>query len=158
MKKLLLTFAIIVGGISAANAQKTSVKIHDTQARTVDVSPTTYVKPLTVELEVSANGKVTDVWPLSKKQVEEEMGGVLENIRSWGLYASCQKWKADVIVAPIFNFKTNDEGDGYILTVIGFPATFKNWRTATENDYEWIRLEKTQTTTSRENIQAIIRE
>lgn len=158
MKKIVLALLLISSTFAVANAQKTSVKIHDTQARTVDVSPTTYVKPLTVELEVSANGKVTDIWPLSKDQVEVQMGGILENIRSWGLYASCQKWKADVIVAPIFNFRTNDEGDGYILTVIGFPANFKNWRTATESDYEWIRLEKTQTINSRENIQAIIKE
>ena len=158
MKKIFLALLLISGSVAVANAQKTSVKIHDTQARTVDVSPTTYVKPLTVELEVSANGKVTDTWSLSKEQVEVQMGGILENIRSWGLYASCQKWKADVIVAPIFNFRTNDAGDGYILTVIGFPANFKNWRTATESDYEWIRLEKTQTINSRENIQAIIKE
>lgn len=158
MKKIVIALLLISSTFAVADAQKTSVKIHDTQARTVDVSPTTYVKPLTVELEVSANGKVTDIWSLSKDQVEVQMGGILENIRSWGLYASCQKWKADVIVAPIFNFRTNDEGDGYILTVIGFPANFKNWRTATESDYEWIRLEKTQTINSRENIQAIIKE
>ncbi len=158
MRKLLLTLLLITSGFSIANAQKASVKIHDTQARTVEASPSVYVKPLTVELEVAESGKITDVWPLSTEQVEVQMGGVLANVRSWGLYASCQKWKADVIVAPIFNFRTNDEGNGYILTVIGFPANFKNWRTATESDYEWIRLEKTQTTNSRENIQAIIRE
>lgn len=70
---------------------------------------------------------------------------------------SSQKHNADVIVAATFNIKTNDEGTGYIVTVVGYPATFANWKTAEASDYEWIRMEKTLTTADREKISAIVK-
>ena len=144
-------FAFI--GIMGAQAQK------DTQARLLDVTSNAYVKPLTVELKVdTSKGRIVDVWPLTKEQVEVEMGGDIANIRSWGVYQSSKKHNVDVIVAATFNFKTDDTRDGfYQLTVVGYPASFVNWATATEADYEWIRMEKVVTTSEREKISAIVK-
>ena len=64
---------------------------------------------------------------------------------------------ADVIVAATFNVKTNDDGNGYKVTVIGYPATFINWKTAEASDYEWIRMEKTLTTADKDKIAAVIK-
>ena len=146
-------------GIIGAQAQKTTVKYQDTQARLLDVTSNAYVKPLTVELKVDTTaGRISDEWLLTKEQVEVEMGGDLTNIRSWGVYQSSQKHKADVIVAATFNFQTDDTREGfYKLTVIGYPASFVNWATATETDYEWIRMEKVVTTSEREKISAIVK-
>ena len=148
-------FAFI--GIMGAQAQK--VKYQDTQARLLDVTSNAYVKPLTVELKVdTSKGRIVDVWPLTKEQVEVEMGGDIANIRSWGVYQSSKKHNVDVIVAATFNFKTDDTRDGfYQLTVVGYPASFVNWATATEADYEWIRMEKVVTTSEREKISAIVK-
>ncbi|HJG07572.1 MAG TPA: hypothetical protein K8V25_04900 [Megamonas hypermegale] len=142
-----------------AQAQKTTVKYQDTQARLLDVTSNAYVKPLTVELKVdTSKGRIVDVWPLTKEQVEVEMGGDIANIRSWGVYQSSKKHNVDVIVAATFNFKTDDTRDGfYQLTVVGYPASFVNWATATEADYEWIRMEKVVTTSEREKISAIVK-
>ena len=85
------------------------------------------------------------------------MKGDIVNIRSYAVYMSSQKHNADVIVAATFNIKTNDEGTGYIVTVVGYPATFANWKTAEASDYEWIRMEKTLTTADREKISAIVK-
>ena len=83
-------FAFI--GIMGAQAQKTTVKYQDTQARLLDVTSNAYVKPLTVELKVdTSKGRIVDVWPLTKEQVEVEMGGDIANIRSWGVYQSSKK-------------------------------------------------------------------
>lgn len=150
-------FAFI--GIMGAQAQKTTVKYQDTHARLLDVTSNAYVKPLTVELKVdTSKGRIVDVWPLTKEQVEVEMGGDIANIRSWGVYQSSKKHNVDVIVAATFNFKTDDTRDGfYQLTVVGYPASFVNWATATEADYEWIRMEKVVTTSEREKISAIVK-
>ena len=125
----------------------------------MDVTSNAYVKPLTVELKVdTSKGRIVDVWPLTKEQVEVEMGGDIANIRSWGVYQSSKKHNVDVIVAATFNFKTDDTRDGfYQLTVVGYPASFVNWATATEADYEWIRMEKVVTTSEREKISAIVK-
>ena len=158
MKKIFLFLTLSVLSICSAMAQKAMVKIQDTQARMLDVTSNGYVKPLTVELKVDdSKGRVRDIWPLTKEQAEVEMKGDIVNIRSYAVYMSSKKHNADVIVAATFNFKTTDNGDGYEIEVVGFHASFINWKTATPTDYEWIRMEKTQTTSERDKIQAIIK-
>ncbi len=157
MKRIILLalFAICFTG---AQAQRDKVKIQDTQARLLDVTSNAYVKPLTVELIVDkTKGRIRDEWTLTKEQAESEMKGDIVNIRSYAVYMSSQKHNADVIVAATFNFRTNDEGTGYLITVVGYPATFQNWKTAEASDYEWIRMEKTLTTADREKISAVVK-
>ena len=116
------------------------------------------MKPLTVELVIDkSKGRIRDEWTLTKEQAETEMKGDIVNIRSYAVYMSSQKHNADVIVAATFNFRTNDEGTGYLITVVGYPATFQNWKTADASDYEWIRMEKTLTTADREKISAVVK-
>lgn len=159
MKKFYFIALFSFIGILGMQAQKTTVKFQDTQARLLDVKTNAYVKPLTVELKVdTSKGRISDEWSLSKEQVEVEMGGDLANIRSWGGYQSSKKHNADVIVAATFNFQTDDMRNGfYKLTVVGYPATFVNWTTATQADYEWIRMEKTVTTSDKEKIAVIVK-
>lgn len=159
MKKFYLTAIFSFIYIMGIHAQKTTVKYQDTQARLLDVTTNAYVKPLTVELKVdTSKGRISDEWVLTKEQVEVEMGGDLANIRSWGVYQSSKKHNADVIVAATFNFQTDDTRNGvYKLTVVGYPASFINWATATQADYEWIRMEKVVTTSDREKISAIVK-
>lgn len=158
MKKQILIALLALGCVSSAYAQKDKVKIQDTQARLLDVTSNAYVKPLTVELKIDqSKGRIRDEWTLTKEQAESEMKGDIVNIRSYAVYMSSQKHNADVIVAATFNFRTNDEGTGYLITVVGYPATFQNWKTADNTDYEWIRMEKTLTTADREKISAVVK-
>lgn len=84
MKKFYFIALFSFIGILGMQAQKTTVKFQDTQARLLDVKTNAYVKPLTVELKVdTSKGRISDEWSLSKEQVEVEMGGDLANIRSW---------------------------------------------------------------------------
>ena len=145
-KKLILVIFLTFIGAIGAYAQKTNVRMQETQARLLDVTSNAYVKPLT-----------KDEWALTREQAEQEMNGDLVNIRSYAIYMSSQKHNADVIVAATFNVKTNDDGNGYKVTVIGYPATFINWKTAEASDYEWIRMEKTLTTADKDKIAAVIK-
>lgn len=158
MKRQILTTALLALTCTGVYAQRDKVKIQDTQARLLDVTSNAYVKPLTVELKVDkTKGRIRDEWTLTKEQAEGEMKGDIVNIRSYAVYMSSQKHSADVIVAATFNFRTNDEGTGYLITVVGYPATFENWKTADSSDYEWIRMEKTLTTNDREKISAVVK-
>lgn len=157
-KQILIAVLLALGCTSGAYAQRDKVKIQDTQARLLDVTSNAYVKPLTVELKVDkSKGRIRDEWTLTRDQAEAEMKGDIVNIRSYAVYMSSQKHNADVIVAATFNFRTNDEGTGYLITVVGYPATFENWKTADATDYEWIRMEKTLTTADREKISAVVK-
>lgn len=158
MKKLILITSLTFVCALGVSAQKSNVRIQDTQARLLDVNSNAYVKPLTVELVVDkSKGRIRDEWSLTKEQAEGEMKGDITNIRSYAVYMSSQKHNADVIVAATFNFRTNDAGTGYQITVVGYPATFEHWKTAEAIDYEWIRMEKTLTTADKEKISAIVK-
>ena len=162
MKKLILIISLAFIGTAGVYAQKTNekttVRIQDTQARTLDVNSNAYVKPLTVELQVDkSKGRVKDEWTLTKEQAEVEMQGNIENIRAYAVYMSSQRHNVDVIVATTFNFRTNNEGTGYLITVVGYPATFVNWKTADASDYEWIRMEKTLTTSEMDKIAGVVK-
>ncbi len=158
MKKFIWTILLIFACGAKVYAQKAHVRIQDTQARLLDVTSNAYVKPLTVELEIiDSQGRIRDVWPLTREQVEVEFQGDIRNIRSYAVYMSSQKHNVDVIVAATFNFSTNEEGTGYNIVVVGYPAIFTNWRTANDTDYEWIRMEKAITTSDRDKISAIVK-
>lgn len=152
-----LTLMLVV----PTSAQKTTTtstvtRVQETQARILEPQSTAYVVPLTVELQVNPE-RQTDVWHLSKREAEVDLSGKLANIRSWALYQSTQKHNVDVIVAATFNVKTNDAADGYDVTVVGFPAVYTNWKSATPDDYEWIRIEKVITTNDKDKISAIVK-
>lgn len=130
--------------VQGCRVTESTTKFQYTQARKLDVSPNAYVKPLVAELKVDTEkGRIKDEWSLSKEDVEEALGGDINNIYAYGLFKSSQKHGADEIVAPIFDLKTDEENpDYYKLTIIGYPASFVNWGPVKESDYEWIKLDK----------------
>ncbi len=152
-RTLLVAFALLLCVLGYA--QKTEFRFQDTQARLLDVTSNAYVKPLTVELKVLTDTRVSEIIKLTKQEVELDMKGELSNIRSYAVYRASQMHNCDVIVAATFNIRT--AGDGYEVNIIGYPANFVNWKTATQADYEWIKMEKTVTTSEREKISAAIR-
>lgn len=150
--------ALLCGG---AWAQRTEVEVRETQARVVDGYARAYVKPLTVELEImKVNGawaRVEKTYRLSKAELDG-MGGNSVNIRSYVVYLAARDSKADAIVAPTFFLENDKENPGYFkVEVRGFAARFVNWKSATAADYEWMRMEKTQTTDDRDNLRAVIK-
>lgn len=158
-KTLLIGFALLCSAVSFA--QKTVYHFQDTQARQLDVLTHAYVKPMTVELEIKTQEHKTWSVVLNNKEVEQMIAATtgerqVDNLRNYAIYKISKDEGCDVIVAPTINVKSNDDGSGFTITVIGFPANFKNWKTATKDDYEWIRMEKTQTTSDKE-IQAVVK-
>lgn len=148
MKKLVVLISMLFGVI-VANAQK-SYAIEEAQARAFDVTPNSFVKPLTVEVQVDqAKGRITDVWELSPQEFLPLVGekGITEengkrNLRNFALFKSCQKHKCDVIVAPTFHIKSENTANGITVTVVGFVANFVNWKTMDEKDLMWINVER----------------
>ncbi|MBE6318964.1 MAG: hypothetical protein E7081_08335 [Bacteroidales bacterium] len=174
MKKLVLSLAFVSCTFFMSHAQKNQLLYENTQGRISSESTmNTYVQPLTVELEVIKNlrlaqgtqtidGRVTLTYARDAEWVEKTMRGEMSEIRSWAVFQACKDCSADVILVPTFSFSNNRDNmgniiDGYQITIVGFPAKFINWKTATPADYEWIKMEQTQTTDERENLRAIIK-
>ncbi len=153
MKKTLL-IGIAMAFSMVSFAQKTEYHFQDTQARLLDVTSNAYVKPLTVELNVLTKEHKTWVFPLTNAEVDA-MKGDLVNIRSYAVYAASKQENCDVIVAATFNVKSVK--GGFEVTVVGYPANFINWKTATKDDYEWIKMEKVQTTSEKDKIAPVVK-
>lgn len=160
MKKVILMMLVATASILGVQAQKTTVKVHDTQARALETTTVSHVKPLVVDVEIDTTigkkGRIEDNWLLSREDVDA-MGGDVTNIRSWATFQSAQRHGADVIVAPMYEIKTDDASAGYVVRVIGYVGRFNGWRNITDADYEWVRLEKTLKTSDREKIEAIVK-
>lgn len=165
-KKVLMAALLSVVCAASAMAQKTTqvISLKETQARLLDVMSNAYVKPLTVELHIIDSTRV-------RHKVEVKPADVIDlgliaadgtfnmtNLRSYGVYKTAEAYNCDVIVAATFNFEATDLlKKGGTLEVVGFPANFRNWAVADSTDLEWIRMEKVQTTSERDKLNAIVK-
>ena len=160
MKKIIVTLLVGVFFPVLIFAQKTTqVQYQETQARLLDVSANAYVKPLTVELKVKGNQRIRDVVKIPRNVALVAMKADPSNWRSYAVYEVSKRLGCDVIVAATFNISFDEvAGDQDVqIEVVGFPADFTNWQTATTQDLEWIRMEKTLTTDDREKIAAAVK-
>lgn len=144
MKKMLLLGLTVALAAAAAVAQpQQKNQMQYTQARVLDVNSSAYVKPLKVSLQVdlsqgSKNGRIEYKRVLKREAFEKWFGGYIANVRSWIVFAACQEYNCDVIVAPTFNVQS--AGDDYEVIMRGYPANFKNWAEVESTDDWWIRL------------------
>lgn len=147
MKKLLTAFLITLAGATAASAEKTvRFDFQTSEARTIDVQPSTYIHPLVAEVVVDTrSGRIHDTWTLTpaefiSRQYPENDAATLNNLRAYGLFKSSEKHGCDIIVAPTFDIKISDTG--VVINLIGYPANFANWQSATTADFRWISIER----------------
>lgn len=146
-----LSIAILAGmiAVGAVHAQKTvRFDIRDSQARVLDVYPSTYVKPVIAELTVDASkGRIRDTWTLSIEElaartINNNDQATLQNLRTYAVYKSSEKNNCDVVIAATFDIRITEQGA--TITIVGYPANFSNWKTGTLADYDWIKQEPHQ--------------
>lgn len=142
MKRFLLSLAVLASA-TMIFAQKSTTKYQFTQAREPQVWVEPAIKPLVAEVEVVPNSRTSfTLGPevLTNEFVEIALRGEVENVRNYGTFAWTKADNCDMIVAATYNLYSNPTGPGYVLEMRGFPAVFKNWHTATQADYEWMKI------------------
>ncbi len=144
MKKLHTIALLFVLFIAVdARAQKVeTVEFRQSQSRISEPKMELFVRPLIVDLELISQTRVEDSWSFPNVRLTELTNAELQNIKATALYQSSDKYKADVMVAATFDVSTpeNNRGYGINIKVIGYPARYTNWRSASEkSDYEWIK-------------------
>lgn len=147
MKKIIIASALALSCIATAYADKNvRFDFQTSEARGIDVYPTTYIQPLVAEVKVNTQaGRFIDTWKLSPsefmaRQYPDNDAATLQNLRAYGLFKSSEHHNCDVIVAATFDIKISNEGA--VVVVKGYPANFANWGTAKNADYEWIKIER----------------
>lgn len=140
-----MVFALTLS--TSAQNQKTQTKYTTTytqtyenaQARMPQVLVQPLVKPLVCEVEVIPSKPTSFKLNLTKTKVEKDLEGNLTNVHNYGIFKYTEETQTDMIVGATFHLFSQEDGD-YILEIKGFPAKFKNWHTATNSDYEWMRI------------------
>ena len=154
MKKLTITLCAIAMSIMGANAQ-TKVTYSDTQARMVEVTAKSYIKPLVGELQV-VGGRQIFLNSYSKSEVEIGMNANADNLRSRAIYDATSAtyksgdgkeykgWNCDAVVAATFKIWMSDDGKWYNVEMKGFAANFMpdKWHSLTDGDLKWLEMEK----------------
>lgn len=116
------------------------------EARTLDLYPSTYIHPLIAEVVVDTKtGRIHDSWNLSYEDYKaredpNSSQATLQNLRAYALFKSSEKHNCDIIVAATFDIKITDQGT--TINIVGYPANFTNWSTGVKADYDWILLER----------------
>ena len=170
MKKTVFTLLMAAGAILPLSA-KTDVEeqwsFKNSQARMVSSDAHLYVRPYTVEIALVDSTRHKWRIPVTGDEYKSRMsfdnrGNInLEqtqrNMQTYAVYQASvgamptmanKHIECDVILAPLFNM-TFDQS-GCIIEFTGYPAVYKNWKTATIEEFErWIYFDRDQSDTKK---------
>ncbi|SRR5690554_279725 len=124
MKKVILT---LFGGLFMMSCATTATS---GTSKTMDIiGPGVFHVPVVADLEVSSTKvSATEVF---------SMGTMLESAKRETVRKLLQAYGADVLVEP--TFETVSKGK-ITITVYGFPAKYKNFRSVKEDDLKFLEL------------------
>lgn len=141
MKRTILTFLAISAIFNIAHAQNKH-NITQSQARLIESDFSVVTAPIIGELGEISPTKITDSVEFfigGFKDARAEIVPNLEDYKRYTIAHYCTKSGFDIIINPLFQISTNAEGDMLKVIVTGFPAKYKSFRQATEND-KWMPL------------------
>lgn len=136
MKKVTFTMLFVMLTF-AAFSQKYVHNITQSNARAIESQFGVLTAPVIGELgEISPN-KIIDScqWNISGvKDAATEIRPYLDEYKKYTVARYCSKHGYDLIISPMFQVRTNAEGNIMTVTVTGFPAKYKKFRPATKED------------------------
>jgi len=103
-----------------------------TTAKSVDINLTGIIqKPVVVDLDVKEN-------KVSGTATENSEFASIETVKQAAIVDAVKKSNADILVEPMFTTETI--GNKITVTVIGFPANYKNFRSIKHEDIELLNV------------------
>jgi hypothetical protein len=136
MKKILLFCGLTALICSCSTPKATTYSYSEYQ--TVFPTQSVYTVPVIADLDV-AKERITYAERINKNittLTDAEVEALASREKEVVIANAAKANNADVIVAPTINI-TTDANNNLVIVVNGYPATYKNFRNATEND-KWI--------------------
>lgn len=170
MKKTVFTLLLAAGTLLSMSA-KTDVEVQwsykNSQARMVSSDAHLYVRPYTVELALMDSTRYKWRVPITGDDYNSRLSfdnrgdinieQTQRNMQTYAVYKASvgaqspegrNKVECDVILAPLFNMEFNQ--NGCVIEFTGYPAVYKNWGTATIEEFErWIYFDRDQSDTKK---------
>lgn len=139
MRKFFICVGLAFGLASCSVSKSTfEYEIEDLSGRTLDAVSTMWVTPVIADLDVSQQ-RVTyvETEAFADKEVSRDMVNDLDNLKAIALANAAQYYNADIMVGSIINVRTVNKH--LVITVQGYPATYKNFRNLTLQDVEIVK-------------------
>lgn len=138
MKKILFAVALLLI-VSAAFAQNKH-NITQSQARLIESQFGVVTTPIIGELDEISPNKIIDSMEFyigGFKDARTEIVPNLDDFKRYTIANYCTRNSYDIIINPLFQITTNADGDKLKVIVTGFPAKYKSFRQAKEED-KWM--------------------
>ena len=153
MKKIILFFSVAAIVCSCSTPQATTypkaTSYSYSEYQTVSPTQSVYTVPVIADLDV-AKERITYAERINKNittLTDAEVEALASREKEVVIANAAKANNADVIVAPTINI-TTDANKNLVIIVNGYPATYKNFRNATEAD-RWI-IENTDNATTKQ--------
>ena len=148
IKKFLLVIASAIASVTIASAQKidrveTSVDYMESSARYLEPSQNIMTTPMIADLQVIGSSiSYTETEAFKNYEVSEDLIQLVPGFKSIALSRAARAHKADVIIGAMVDVITNAQGR-LEITITGYPARYTNFRNATNDDIELVKLGQT---------------
>ena len=132
MKKIL--FFCLVAVVCSCSAPKATSYSYS-EYKTMYPVPSVYAVPVMAELEVSSE-RITYAERINKNiktLTDAEVENLASREKETVIANAAKTNNADVLVAPLVNI-TTDVNNNLVIIVTGYPAVYKNFRSATATD------------------------
>ena len=106
------------------------------------VMTTGYISPTIADLDVSKT-KISETETYKNTLTAEDIAEnspAIEHFKNSIISKAAKKHNADVIVAPIFDIKTSEDGETIEVNISGYPANFVNFRNVKAADTLTLRM------------------
>ncbi len=133
----------------------------EAQIRVSEPGVTTLTTPLVADIEVVSQKRIEPFVYNSTVKAADCKGNVklVEQEKTFAIAAACMKYNADILVGQLISVDTDARTGCLVVTVVGYPAIYKNFRNATEKDMEIKRgagAEVSPAKTNKKNNQSIL--
>lgn len=139
MKRFFIFVGLTLGLAGCAVSKSTfEYEVEALSGRTIEPVSTMLITPVVADLNVSEQ-RVTyvETAAFADEEVTKDMINNLDDMKAIALANATQYYNADVMVGCLVNVRTVNKH--LVITVNGYPATYKNFRNATIQDVEMVK-------------------
>ncbi len=131
MKKLFLVAVAALMLMGCATSE--NIMYQESSGRNIEPTQNAVIVPMVADLEMVTTEKIEYVETF-EVDVTQQVISSIDAYKRVALVNATKKYKADTMVAALINVNTRSDGKALIITVTGFPATYKNWRGMKQED------------------------
>lgn len=130
--------------LAAALSSCSTFKYQYSESRIAEANTSVFVIPPTAKVSVNPESFV-DVWVFDGRELRSivtpgiNAETITQRLKTAASNKSLVKHNGDILVAPVFDIVSENDGHSYTVTVRGYTGTFTDWN---KNTGDYIEIQK----------------